>query len=451
MPVETGSFDAVRGIGALVVAASHWTNEFRFQRYYLGANNAVAMFILMSGFVMAVAYGDAKKLEAVGFSQRFWVRRVSRIGPLYWLSLVPFVGLVLQWGRLDFDLLAPVLGTRWSIPAAFFSMITFTQGWTWLGFHDIQAINVPLWTVCAQATCYVACPTLLRTLYLPLRRPLCLFVLQILGLWLLYLALWFGTGVLYWHWVNVFAFPYCRAATDCDWVYMSTSGPPDVGQGYYAAHKHPLNKVALFAMGMLCGLQATSKPAEPLLDGGKSAKAPLGNRGTSSVTGGSLGWKLVCDALSVVNLGWVVAVTYVLHSHPMALLVGRWTPLLLGELFLPLANAAWLYMLTQAHLAPSAAALRAWPLRWLGRISFAVYCLHWPTMEYYCWARFGELWIEHRLDASKLLRPWDSGLVAILVMAVSWAGSSIERHCQGWLQERLTRLLSTTQTETVLH
>jgi peptidoglycan/LPS O-acetylase OafA/YrhL len=121
-----------------------------------------------------------------------------------------------------------------------------------------------------------------------------------------------------------------------------------------------------------------------------------------------------------------------------------WSAQLITELLMPLANVAWLHMLTQAPLARSSRALRAWPLRWLGRVSFAVYCLHWPTMEYYCWARTGALWMVDRLEAAKMLRPWEGPLlVAPLVLLVSWAGTSVEARCQAWLHERLTKLVAT--------
>ena len=61
--VRTDSFDAVRGVGAVVVASSHWMNEFAHrERVDIGASVAVALFILMSGYVMAVGYGSPRKV-----------------------------------------------------------------------------------------------------------------------------------------------------------------------------------------------------------------------------------------------------------------------------------------------------------------------------------------------------------------------------------------------------
>lgn len=78
--------DALRGIAALSVFLSHAleriapTSTFQGSVFWFG-NFGVVLFFLCSGFIIPVS------LDRHGSLRRFWIRRVCRLYPLYWMSL----------------------------------------------------------------------------------------------------------------------------------------------------------------------------------------------------------------------------------------------------------------------------------------------------------------------------------------------------------------------------
>jgi peptidoglycan/LPS O-acetylase OafA/YrhL len=80
--------DGLRGIAALAVFLAHaldliWPayHSFAESRFQLG-NWGVVLFFLCSGFIIPIS------LERQGSLRRFWIRRLLRLYPLYWLSVV---------------------------------------------------------------------------------------------------------------------------------------------------------------------------------------------------------------------------------------------------------------------------------------------------------------------------------------------------------------------------
>jgi peptidoglycan/LPS O-acetylase OafA/YrhL len=80
--------DGMRGIAALAVFLAHaldliWPayHNFAEARFQLG-NWGVVVFFLCSGFIIPIS------LERQGSLRRFWIRRLLRLYPLYWLSVV---------------------------------------------------------------------------------------------------------------------------------------------------------------------------------------------------------------------------------------------------------------------------------------------------------------------------------------------------------------------------
>jgi peptidoglycan/LPS O-acetylase OafA/YrhL len=77
--------DGLRGVAAVAVMVYHYT--LSNQLYWLGgAWVAVDLFFILSGFVIAHSYGG-KILAGMGLRQFFLIRLV-RLGPLYWLGLL---------------------------------------------------------------------------------------------------------------------------------------------------------------------------------------------------------------------------------------------------------------------------------------------------------------------------------------------------------------------------
>jgi peptidoglycan/LPS O-acetylase OafA/YrhL len=97
------TLEGLRGVAALLVVAYHYAAffaPFRVQSGYL----AVDLFFVLSGFVLAYAYGERLR-DGMG-ARRFMLVRLIRLYPLYLLAilvaaLIPVLGLVLgvseQW------------------------------------------------------------------------------------------------------------------------------------------------------------------------------------------------------------------------------------------------------------------------------------------------------------------------------------------------------------------
>jgi peptidoglycan/LPS O-acetylase OafA/YrhL len=85
--------DFARAIAALAVALMHILAEWspRFQRFTLDVFNpgvfGVVTFFLVSGFIIPFS------LERLGSLWKFWVNRVFRLFPLYWMSLLGVMAL----------------------------------------------------------------------------------------------------------------------------------------------------------------------------------------------------------------------------------------------------------------------------------------------------------------------------------------------------------------------
>lgn len=92
-PREIRSLNTLRGLAALMVAAFHAPMLFGVQAWLPHAYLAVDLFFVLSGFVMAHAYGG-RIAEGLSFP-RFAQLRLARLYPLYALATVAGFGLLL--------------------------------------------------------------------------------------------------------------------------------------------------------------------------------------------------------------------------------------------------------------------------------------------------------------------------------------------------------------------
>jgi peptidoglycan/LPS O-acetylase OafA/YrhL len=155
-----GALDALRFFAALFVLAFHYGDEAPvalrelhgfFTRGYL----ATDFFLLLSGFVLARAYGAAVLNGAVSHG-RFIAKRLARNYPAH---LITLTGLVLAVATSD------LIGHHLSNPGRFAwsaipAQLLLIQGWgveggTW---------NVPSWTISALIVCYAVFPWLWRVI-----------------------------------------------------------------------------------------------------------------------------------------------------------------------------------------------------------------------------------------------------------------------------------------------
>jgi peptidoglycan/LPS O-acetylase OafA/YrhL len=439
---------------------------------------------------MAIAYAD--RVHAPGFDLEFWCRRFARIAPLYYLSLLPFIPLVLaRRVPLDLNLFAPVLGVGASVTLGFAVSALFVQTWIFLGIEEHQGINNPLWTICSLALGYAAFPSLARRLVAP--RSCTQMACSLMWLLVLYLALtsaaFFGLYQ-YGRW----AVPYCARERLCEWHWCNLEECADMAHSdgdvlegafslaYSATHQThwvrrclsisrplgfplsgggssrwavtlftlrlhdrdspPQNKLPLFAMGMVVGLRAVanarlSSPTDarqPSADD-RQASADVSRPPPSSEDSPPAHHRcsdeLWCNLCSLAVL--LTQLGPIGLSPGANFVVHR----VVYELGLSPLLAAWLYLITQA---PNAAACRmlCWrPLRTIGAWSYGIYCLHWPVLEYYCWGRVGSRWLDQR-SATHVLTPWDALPAAALVLGASaLAHYTIEQPCRNALQSWL--------------
>jgi hypothetical protein len=151
--VPTEALTCIRGFGALQVAVGHYYtfmdtdvgHESEF-----GGGNAVLMFFVMSGFVMMIGYAGKAPVDGCCgyFSRDFWLRRVARIGPVVWLSLLLCIPISILAPSEEVGVSNDGAHSPGKTIFAYFATATFMQ--TWVG----TSINGPLWSICAQFFCY---------------------------------------------------------------------------------------------------------------------------------------------------------------------------------------------------------------------------------------------------------------------------------------------------------
>lgn len=105
------------------------------------ANTAVSFFFALSGFILASVYRD----RGIRRAADFYVARLARIGPIYWLALLAITGYHFHKHVLNFrELLLSAL---------------LVQSW-WPGYS--QVLNTPGWSLSVELFFYLCFPFLLR-------------------------------------------------------------------------------------------------------------------------------------------------------------------------------------------------------------------------------------------------------------------------------------------------
>ena len=404
--VSTEPFDCIRGFGALQVAIGHW---FAFVRMgkggtEFGGGSAVLMFFVMSGFVMQLGYAGKAKDGTGGccwgcdpLGRGFLLRRIARMGPLVWLSLLLSIPLSIAMvekgaggkGTVVDEGQAELLLTPRGVVKDYISTACFVQTWVGAG-----AVNGPLWSVCSQMFCYVLFPCWTGPMHTCRSS-----------------ARAFGEACMFW-------FLYMST-----WAMLAAVMPENLA--YIVPHVHPTNKPFLFLMGMLCGSIA------------------LTNLAAERTEHDLWRWGCICNCTSAavvlywlygMMLGWTEGV----EASFSVRLVGEW---LMAPVY-----ALWLLSLTQAPHCLSYRIMCRRPFRRLGDWSFGIYCLHMPMFTYCCWAIFGSAWFTaQRSELGKSISVLSIVPMFLLVFLVSAAAhhyvekplrtslvSTFNRYCCDW-------------------
>lgn len=165
--VRGGALDGLRFLAALFVVVFHFGDEApvaiaslheSLGRGYL----ATDFFLMLSGFVLARAYG-APIIAGTVSPGRFWWKRFTRCYPTHLITLGLLTAMVAIAALLGVAANHPE-NFPWSgVPAQILLLHVFGQGGgQW---------NIPSWTISALLVCYAAFPWLWRRM-LYVRRPL---------------------------------------------------------------------------------------------------------------------------------------------------------------------------------------------------------------------------------------------------------------------------------------
>ncbi|MBV9931021.1 MAG: acyltransferase [Alphaproteobacteria bacterium] len=157
-------------------------------------NLAVDLFFILSGFVIALNYGERVGTGGAAGYRDFLVRRFARVYPLHLLILLGFAAYALAAAAFGTARLAE---QGWEY---FGASLLLVQNW---GFADEARWNVPAWSISTEALAYLLFPLLL-TLLKPARRRLWLLVAAVAGL---------GLSVEPFFWLTGHPFPNAVAET----------------------------------------------------------------------------------------------------------------------------------------------------------------------------------------------------------------------------------------------
>jgi len=145
--------DSFRGICALcvVVFHMHFLGSFTELSFFRNSDLFVDFFFVLSGFVLAHAYGSKKDLQFYSFL----ISRIFRLFPLHVVLLAVFI--VLEFGKLaafrfglEFNS-APFSGV--SAPSEIIPNLLLIQSWTRL--TEDQSFNYPAWSISVEFYIYI--------------------------------------------------------------------------------------------------------------------------------------------------------------------------------------------------------------------------------------------------------------------------------------------------------
>lgn len=162
--------DGLRGLGAAMVVAFHWTPTYIFWSWTF-----VNMFFVLSGYLISRIVFEA--IQANRFSlSNFYIRRILRIWPVYYVSLAAIMVYYLLFKGSDV-LHGPFL-TDWLLSLGY---LQFTPFYLQPGvdpnqiFHFLPGM-LPIWTLAVEEQFYLVLPIalMLLTPRLGLRRLACL-------------------------------------------------------------------------------------------------------------------------------------------------------------------------------------------------------------------------------------------------------------------------------------
>lgn len=155
------ALDGLRGVAILLVILHH---NFDFSNYFLYGSLGVDLFFVLSGFLITDII--LHSMGEPGFLKNFYIRRVLRIFPVYYLLLIVslFILPPLLKGQVDLDYYVSNQAWMW----------TYLQNWLFI-FKEPYGSNMLLhtWSLAVEEQFYLVWPLLI----LWIRRPKRLIVI----------------------------------------------------------------------------------------------------------------------------------------------------------------------------------------------------------------------------------------------------------------------------------
>lgn len=160
------SLDGLRGLAALTVFLTHWSQQVGIADDWLGIGGGtagVSLFFALSGYLMATLYGQSR--PSADELRSFALRRFGRVAPLYLLIVIACFVLTLLGVPAPFAIGKSILadhvlfieggGVLWSVPVEMQFYLLFAVAWLLVGFNRpaiVLALLAGAWIISATGT-----------------------------------------------------------------------------------------------------------------------------------------------------------------------------------------------------------------------------------------------------------------------------------------------------------
>lgn len=454
--IDTASIDGLRGVAALHVAIGHmfyFTIGLDF-----GGGISMGLFFIISGVVMTLGYGQKQYSKDPSMccdcccgvfekrfsccrdpgqdddlvdpnddapppfsARRFYLKRAARLGPVYYLTNIVALPLLLLAEKVPFGFL---------LAQSFLSLFVVTS---WV---ILPPLNNVFWTVSTMAFFYACYPCLVPRLQ-KMKKVKSFASLSTTMYWTqlligIVVVFCFQSAVGYWVWrmfppfrIPVFIMGCClgHIRLICETETIEAEDTIEQGNRIHPAIEQSET--------------SDSQPAYPLPDGAISTTAPQ----TAVKSRSHIGfWVLSADVYAIIFTGCILFIT-------------AWNTFLsqevgaiyrcLGEMITPVLFYDWILALMKPRVADepysfSERFLRSKALQWIGRISFSLYACHLLIFGYVVWIIFGYEVGYDGMDRSHNEPPlWVIPVVLVMSVFFGWLVTEyIEIPTQKYIMKR---------------
>ena len=184
--IDTKALNGLRGIAALHIAISNYA---QYCKGYFQGNFSVSLFLCLSGYILTICYYNrdlSTKSSTWIFAKEFFTKRLAKLLPMYWISLIYFIVKPSQYSSHYDDGYDPPFNVSTSY--AILTALSILCVNPWIGQRPWTDVG---WTVSVLAFFYLCFPYLLKWLKTVKNRGQVFvysYVSQILLCYIFYLA-----------------------------------------------------------------------------------------------------------------------------------------------------------------------------------------------------------------------------------------------------------------------